>query len=139
MGRDQIPRTGLILLTNTLCDLSAYGSSCDTPNGETGNCISVYDCKYLLKLVQNKSRTPAELKFLQDSQCGFSSVPLVCCGAKPSPGTPVTTSTTTTSSSLDSESEESEESNESGDFTPGWENTLIPGRSGCGFQVSICS
>lgn len=51
---------------------------CTTPNGDTGRCISVYSCQTLLNVV--RSRDSEQIRFLRESQCGYSSNPLVCCG-----------------------------------------------------------
>ncbi|KAL3276738.1 hypothetical protein HHI36_012108 [Cryptolaemus montrouzieri] len=51
---------------------------CQTPNGDTGECISIYSCQILLTTV--RSRDPQQTQFLRDSNCGFDTHPLVCCG-----------------------------------------------------------
>lgn len=51
---------------------------CTTPNGDRGRCISVYSCQTLLNVV--RSRDPEQIRFLRESQCGYNSNPLVCCG-----------------------------------------------------------
>ncbi|XP_044757284.1 phenoloxidase-activating factor 1-like [Coccinella septempunctata] len=51
---------------------------CTTPNGDSGRCISVYSCQILLNVVRSKD--PEQIRFLRESQCGYSSNPLVCCG-----------------------------------------------------------
>lgn len=54
--------------------------TCNTPNNESGKCVSINDCKPLLDLVRKKDRTDRELQFLRDSHCGYKDrVPAVCC------------------------------------------------------------
>uniref|UniRef100_A0A6P7FRE5 CLIP domain-containing serine protease n=1 Tax=Diabrotica virgifera virgifera TaxID=50390 RepID=A0A6P7FRE5_DIAVI len=58
---------------------SKRGTSCKTPNQEWATCNSIYSCRALLSAVQ--TRDPTQLKFLKESQCGYDSEPLVCCGS----------------------------------------------------------
>ncbi|XP_073819989.1 serine protease 7 [Musca autumnalis] len=53
--------------------------SCSNPNGKPGECISIYDCSSLVNSLKNLSRSAQQTKFIQESQCGFSSPPFVCC------------------------------------------------------------
>lgn len=53
--------------------------SCQTPNGESAKCVSVYECPILLNALPSASGR--QRKFLKESQCGYSTAPLVCCGS----------------------------------------------------------
>ncbi|XP_013118286.1 serine protease 7 [Stomoxys calcitrans] len=53
--------------------------SCNNPNGKSGTCMSIYDCEVLLNSLKNLNRSPQQTSFIQQSQCGYSSAPLVCC------------------------------------------------------------
>ncbi|XP_046972543.1 phenoloxidase-activating enzyme-like [Vanessa cardui] len=56
-------------------------SQCTTPTGRNGKCLTIYECPTLVALIQNPDRTNEDLKFLRESQCGFSeqNLPKVCC------------------------------------------------------------
>lgn len=59
-------------------------SSCRTPSGANGQCVSVYNCQVLLDLINKKDRTTQDIELLQKSQCGYiGSAPAVCCPPKP--------------------------------------------------------
>ncbi|KAF5298248.1 hypothetical protein FQR65_LT09759 [Abscondita terminalis] len=55
-------------------------SPCTTPNSETGRCIPVKSCSVITNALENGSNEA--IRFAQQSQCGYDSVPLVCCGTK---------------------------------------------------------
>ncbi|GJQ74218.1 CLIPB9 [Trypoxylus dichotomus] len=65
--------------------------SCRTPNGESARCISINDCPVLYDAVLTKD--PEVVRFLRDSQCGYSGGPLVCCGITASFAPPPTSPT----------------------------------------------
>lgn len=72
-----------ILLIFT-CVSSAYfvrgQSSCSTPSGEKGHCISIHKCSPLVTIINKKERTQQDIDFLRKSQCGFEGqTPKVCC------------------------------------------------------------
>ncbi|CAH1161813.1 unnamed protein product [Phyllotreta striolata] len=54
------------------------GRSCETPNGERATCVSIYSCRTLLDVI--RSSDAMQVRFLQNSQCGYDREPLVCCG-----------------------------------------------------------
>ncbi|KAJ0171706.1 hypothetical protein K1T71_012469 [Dendrolimus kikuchii] len=69
------------LVASYICGIN--GQSCNTPSGGKGQCVSIYDCEPLLKLVQNPNRTPQELQLLQNSKCSFQGdTVMVCCPAQ---------------------------------------------------------
>ncbi|XP_056631648.1 uncharacterized protein LOC130441829 [Diorhabda sublineata] len=61
-------------------NMSQRGRECKTPNQEWATCESIYTCQRLLNTIQNKD--PIQVRFLRQSQCGYDSEPLVCCGTK---------------------------------------------------------
>uniref|UniRef100_A0A6P7FRR7 CLIP domain-containing serine protease n=1 Tax=Diabrotica virgifera virgifera TaxID=50390 RepID=A0A6P7FRR7_DIAVI len=69
----------LVLIFENNGVFSQRGTSCKTPNQEWATCNSIYSCRALLSAVQ--TRDPTQLKFLKESQCGYDSEPLVCCGS----------------------------------------------------------
>ncbi|KAF7274621.1 hypothetical protein GWI33_012702, partial [Rhynchophorus ferrugineus] len=90
------------------------GSFCKTPKGESAKCVDIRKCNSLLILLRQPSKTPEQLNFLRQSQCGFASGSvLVCCGS----------SLTETITPYD---------NGDGTYEP---NSLIPSRDKCGIQV----
>lgn len=57
-------------------------SSCRTPNGEIAYCVSIYDCRIFLDVLQSNTLTPQITNFLRDSQCEAGDTPpKVCCGS----------------------------------------------------------
>ncbi|XP_050312707.1 phenoloxidase-activating factor 1-like isoform X2 [Anthonomus grandis grandis] len=93
------------------------GGFCKTPSGESGKCISIYQCDPLLVLVRAPSRTQEQLQFLTSSRCGFQgTTPLVCCG-----------------SGINKISTGSGDVPDDINFTP---NSLIPNRQNCGIQFT---
>ncbi|XP_050511896.1 phenoloxidase-activating factor 1 isoform X1 [Diabrotica virgifera virgifera] len=70
----------LYCFLNCLVTEAHRGDQCNTPNGETAICTSLYRCPLLLKAMRNQ--VPSQLKFVSKSQCGYDTVPLVCCGTK---------------------------------------------------------
>lgn len=72
-----------VFISTYVCFVSGQSnlnSSCSTPMGTTGLCVSLKDCPQLLALVQNPSRTPDDVTLLRKSQCGYSNgLPEVCC------------------------------------------------------------
>ncbi|XP_022919636.1 phenoloxidase-activating factor 1-like [Onthophagus taurus] len=68
-----------LLLVLGITNITAQsGSACITPNKENARCISIYSCPVLYDAVSTTD--PQIIQFLKQSQCGFSSTPLVCCG-----------------------------------------------------------
>ncbi|KRT80413.1 Trypsin [Oryctes borbonicus] len=61
-----------------LCTVQAQ-VNCRTPNRERGKCIRLSSCAVLYDAVLTKD--PKVVKFLRESQCGFSEEPFVCCGS----------------------------------------------------------
>lgn len=58
------------------------GDTCTTPNGESANCISIYNCSIFMQVFAKGHINTEQKKFLQASQCGFyKGKPLVCCGS----------------------------------------------------------
>lgn len=57
------------------------GSSCNTPLGETGRCVSLQQCPALLKIINDAPRPlPERVKnYIQQSVCGNPSDRIVCC------------------------------------------------------------
>ncbi|KAK4881500.1 hypothetical protein RN001_004819 [Aquatica leii] len=55
-------------------------SPCTTPTRENGRCIPVKSCKIITDALA--SGTSEAIRFAQQSQCGYDSVPLVCCGTR---------------------------------------------------------
>ncbi|GJQ74216.1 CLIPB9 [Trypoxylus dichotomus] len=67
---------GLIRLTGA----AVYNEvTCRTPNRENAKCIPINDCTVLYNAVPTKD--PEVVRFLRESQCGYSNGPLVCCGS----------------------------------------------------------
>ncbi|KAL1492498.1 hypothetical protein ABEB36_010744 [Hypothenemus hampei] len=62
------------------------GRSCQTPNRENGQCVSIYNCKVFIDVLSKGSGVSDNFKeYLRKSSCGFQSgIPFVCC---PLPGT----------------------------------------------------
>ncbi|XP_072395727.1 phenoloxidase-activating factor 1-like [Diabrotica undecimpunctata] len=56
------------------------GESCITPTGETGTCVSVYNCKLFLEAFTRKDLL--QISFIKRSQCGYDTEPLVCCSSR---------------------------------------------------------
>ncbi|KAK5649790.1 hypothetical protein RI129_000819 [Pyrocoelia pectoralis] len=54
------------------------GATCTTPNGETARCLSLNSCKVILDALLSRNETITQ--FAKESQCGYDSEPLVCCG-----------------------------------------------------------
>ena len=60
-----------------------------TPIGKPGDCISIQKCEPLLNILKSKNLRPEQIKFLQDSQCGFvGKNPNVCCPTSSEPVIP---------------------------------------------------
>uniref|UniRef100_A0A6P7F8L9 CLIP domain-containing serine protease n=1 Tax=Diabrotica virgifera virgifera TaxID=50390 RepID=A0A6P7F8L9_DIAVI len=55
------------------------GQPCLTPNGNLEICKSIYDCSHFIRAIIKQN--PSELNFIKQSQCGFDTSFLVCCGA----------------------------------------------------------
>nr|ASN76826.1 prophenoloxidase activating factor 1 [Octodonta nipae] len=96
-----------------------FDGECRTPNGESANCISIYDCPLLLKSI--RSGNPSKMQFLKNSHCGYDRDPLVCCGSDDDFET-------------DSSDESSEVSLRGTNGRREVRNTALPGRNSCGFQ-----
>lgn len=53
---------------------------CQTPNRNDGVCTNLRECQNLLTILTSPNRTPNDLEYLRQSQCGFDKKdPLVCC------------------------------------------------------------
>ena len=72
------------------------GETCITPNNESARCKAVQECKVISDAIVTQNTTA--IKFAQESQCGYDSSPLVCCGSTGYPMSQKTTTTTTTPS-----------------------------------------
>ncbi|XP_031332990.1 phenoloxidase-activating factor 1-like isoform X2 [Photinus pyralis] len=59
---------------------SSRNASCLTPNKENARCIPVKSCIVIIHAIQTGESNA--IKFAQQSQCGYDSEPLVCCGTK---------------------------------------------------------
>ncbi|XP_076261040.1 CLIP domain-containing serine protease B9-like isoform X2 [Rhynchophorus ferrugineus] len=94
----------------------SIGSSCTTPKGESAKCVQMYKCNHLVELFVLPNKTPEQIKFLEQSQCGKDMYGqlAVCCGSR----------SIVRRSIID---------NIDGDFKP---NKLIPNRTECGVQGS---
>uniref|UniRef100_A0A1Y1M8F7 CLIP domain-containing serine protease n=2 Tax=Photinus pyralis TaxID=7054 RepID=A0A1Y1M8F7_PHOPY len=57
---------------------ASRNSPCTTPHKENGKCISVRSCPDILAALQSGAEG---VNFAQQSQCGYDSEPLVCCGS----------------------------------------------------------
>ncbi|KAF5298249.1 hypothetical protein FQR65_LT09760 [Abscondita terminalis] len=53
--------------------------SCTTPNGESAQCVSIYQCDVLYNSITDKD--PQIIRFLRNSQCDYDQEPYVCCGS----------------------------------------------------------
>jgi hypothetical protein len=55
--------------------------ACTTPHRKLGYCVSLYDCKSILALLQSRVINQLERQFILDSQCegGSGRSPHVCC------------------------------------------------------------
>ncbi|KAF5305582.1 hypothetical protein FQA39_LY01673 [Lamprigera yunnana] len=68
---------GLLLISITSTALKR-SQKCTTPNGEAAQCIPVTWCPVILNAIITRNQT--SIKFAQESQCGYDTEPLVCCG-----------------------------------------------------------
>lgn len=69
-----------VVLAACACFVNGQSKSCSTPSGASGECISVYNCQVLLKLINKPDRTSQDIDLLKKSQCGYEgSSPAVCC------------------------------------------------------------
>ena len=67
--------------------------ACKTPNHKIGYCVSLYDCKSILALLQGRVISQLERQFILDSKCegGSGRAPYVCCSNQElRPTTPAT-------------------------------------------------
>jgi len=55
------------------------GSPCSTPNGEEVTCVTARSCKVIVDAL--RTRNSSAIEFAKQSQCGYDSEPLVCCGS----------------------------------------------------------
>ncbi|KAL0860349.1 hypothetical protein ABMA27_009750 [Loxostege sticticalis] len=56
------------------------GQSCTAANGDKGDCVPILRCPSLLRTVNNKNRSPADVDILRRFACGFEgNTPKVCC------------------------------------------------------------
>ncbi|KAJ8708456.1 hypothetical protein PYW07_010581 [Mythimna separata] len=78
-----------VVLISTCVALVCGMSPCQTPDGKSGQCISLNDCKPLVALINNPKKTSQDVSLLQKSKCGSiegSLVPKVCCPMQPQAG-----------------------------------------------------
>ncbi|XP_055697813.1 CLIP domain-containing serine protease B9-like [Phlebotomus papatasi] len=70
-----------VTLTLSLMTQTNGQTSCETPNGNRGECISIHDCPALLRLLLNSMITPDTIKDLRKLQCssGPNESSFVCC------------------------------------------------------------
>lgn len=54
------------------------GDSCTTPNNEKATCRAIQDCKVIFDAIVTQNSSA--INFARESQCGYDSSPLVCCG-----------------------------------------------------------
>ncbi|KAK9881048.1 hypothetical protein WA026_014392 [Henosepilachna vigintioctopunctata] len=105
-----------------------YDNSCDTPNRDSGRCISIYSCQILLNVVRSKD--PTQVQFLRESQCGFQSNPLVCCGRYSNYRRELTSRPT------EDNNFQNEDQNRNRDRTENRNrNGVLPDRTSCGRQT----
>lgn len=57
----------------------ARNSVCFTPNNEKATCVPVNSCQVIKSAIL--TRNSSALNFAKQSQCGYDSEPLVCCGS----------------------------------------------------------
>lgn len=70
-------------LISALVDAQRFGQ-CNTPDGDTGECIFLQSCQHLLELITKKPLLPNDVTYLRQSQCGArDGTVLVCCGPAP--------------------------------------------------------
>ncbi|KAF5305583.1 hypothetical protein FQA39_LY01674 [Lamprigera yunnana] len=74
----------LLPITSSGADLRR-GQQCRTPNKEAAQCVPLNSCPVILNAILTQNQT--SIKFAQQSQCGYDTEPLICCGsvAFPSP------------------------------------------------------
>ncbi|KAF5305586.1 hypothetical protein FQA39_LY01677 [Lamprigera yunnana] len=117
--------------TGTYMSVSGRGETCLTPNNEQAKCIPVDDCTVLYKeiITQNESA----ISFAQQSQCGYDSKPLICCGTSaylaPST-TPIIFSLFTRAQEIVTEESEVNQSI----ILQNFETKALPDRSICGLE-----
>ncbi|KAL3286006.1 hypothetical protein HHI36_000520 [Cryptolaemus montrouzieri] len=70
-----------VLLLCFTCAFADNFEPCHTPTGREGACISIRKCSPLFAFVVQNTKSPSEIKFLQESHCGFTKdeIPKVCC------------------------------------------------------------
>ncbi|XP_013168733.1 PREDICTED: serine protease easter-like [Papilio xuthus] len=57
---------------------TATGDRCITPDGQVGNCVGLYSCPHITKLLQ--TNTPSDITFVKNSRCQGTGQYSVCCG-----------------------------------------------------------
>lgn len=65
--------------SNLIISLLDRGSSCVTPNRETAICTPITECQVIKDAIV--TRNQSALDFAKNSQCGYDTEPLVCCGS----------------------------------------------------------
>lgn len=71
----------------TLVKTAERGSSCTTPNQESATCTALNECSPIKDAILTHNQTAIE--FAKQSQCGYDTVPLVCCGTTGYPKEPM--------------------------------------------------
>ncbi|XP_055697815.1 CLIP domain-containing serine protease B10-like [Phlebotomus papatasi] len=66
-----------VMLTLSLLTETNAQTSCETQNGNKGECVSIYDCPGLLQVLKTLRLTPKMIAGLRRLQCGNG--PWVCC------------------------------------------------------------
>ncbi|XP_015120009.1 CLIP domain-containing serine protease 2 [Diachasma alloeum] len=71
----------LIFISGIQESLSQWNpDACRNPNGVIGSCINIRQCPILLNILQSRPLDPQNVRFLQESKCGFEGRdPKVCC------------------------------------------------------------
>ncbi|KAJ8708812.1 hypothetical protein PYW08_010194 [Mythimna loreyi] len=80
----------IIVAVISTCVAVVYGNTtCQTPNGRSGQCITLTECKPLVEIINNPKKTNQDVVLLQKSKCGAiegSLVPKVCCPSESQAG-----------------------------------------------------
>ncbi|XP_011313455.1 uncharacterized protein [Fopius arisanus] len=68
----------IFIVTKSLSQSSP--DACRNPNGDVGSCINIRQCTALMNILQSRPLDPQNVRFLQESRCGFEGRdPKVCC------------------------------------------------------------
>ncbi|KAF2895871.1 hypothetical protein ILUMI_10306 [Ignelater luminosus] len=113
----------------TVVNAADRGSSCVTPNQETATCTPFNECKVIKDAIL--TRNQSAIDFAKNSQCGYDTEPLVCCGStavvtQTTPVLPLDIFTKEPATELSKEKKKVE-------FSGVYINTL-PGRTICGLE-----